>query len=46
FALQKKKPRRTVLFVAFDLEESALQGSTHFASHPPRDFKKLKAGFE
>jgi hypothetical protein len=43
FALQEKKPRRTVLFVAFDLEESALQGSTHFASHPPRDFKKLKA---
>jgi Peptidase family M28 len=43
FALQKKKPRRTVVFVAFDLEEAALQGSTHFATRPPRDFKKLKA---
>jgi hypothetical protein len=43
FALQKKKPRRTVMFVAFDQEEAGLQGSTHFATHPPRDLKKLKA---
>lgn len=43
FALQKKKPRRTVMFVAFDLEEAGLQGSTHFATQPPRDIKKLKA---
>jgi Zn-dependent M28 family amino/carboxypeptidase len=43
FALQKQKPRRTVLFVAFDLEELALQGSTHFAINPPRDINKLKA---
>ncbi len=31
------------MFVAFDLEEAGLQGSTHFAAHPPRDFQKLKA---
>ena len=43
FALQKEKPRRTVLFVAFDLEEAGLQGSTHFATHPPREMNKLKA---
>jgi hypothetical protein len=43
FALQKEMPRRTVVFVAFDLEEAGLQGSTHFATHPPRDLKKLKA---
>jgi hypothetical protein len=43
FALQKEKPRRTVVFVAFDQEETGLQGSTHFATHPPRDIAKLKA---
>jgi hypothetical protein len=43
FALQKHKPRRTILFVAFDLEEQGLQGSAHFATHPPRPFNKLKA---
>ncbi|HEX4591720.1 MAG TPA: M28 family peptidase, partial [Gemmataceae bacterium] len=43
FALQKHKPRRTILFVAFDLEEQGLQGSVHFAAHPPRPFGQLKA---
>jgi hypothetical protein len=43
FALRKEKPRRSVMFVAFDQEEAGLQGSTHFATHPPRDLKKLKA---
>src|SRR5262249_46324778 len=43
FALQKEKPRRTVFFVAFDQEETGLQGSTHFATHPPRDVRQLKA---
>lgn len=43
FALRKERPRRTVVFVAFDQEEAGLLGSTHFAAHPPRDFKKLKA---
>lgn len=43
FALRTERPRRTIVFVAFDLEESALLGSAHFAAHPPRDFHKLKA---
>jgi len=43
FALARQKPKRTIVFVAFDLEEQALQGSTHFAVHPPRPFDKLKA---
>lgn len=43
FAMQKVKPKRTILFVSFDLEEQGLQGSSHFAAHPPRDFGKLKA---
>jgi hypothetical protein len=42
FALQKERPRRTVVFVAFDQEEAGLLGSKHFAAHPPRDLKKLK----
>jgi hypothetical protein len=43
FALQKHRPKRTILFVAFDLEEQGLQGSAHFAAHPPRPFAGLKA---
>jgi hypothetical protein len=43
FALRKEKPRRTLVFIAFDQEETGLQGSTHFATHPPRDIHQLKA---
>jgi hypothetical protein len=43
FALRKAKPRRTIVFVAFDLEETGLLGSTHFAAHPPLPFRSLKA---
>src|SRR5206468_8315156 len=43
FALAKKPPKRTIVFVAFDLEEQGLQGSAHFAAHPPRPFGQLKA---
>lgn len=43
FALRKDRPKRTILFVAFDLEEVGLQGSTHFATKPPRDIKKCRA---
>ncbi len=43
FALSKERPRRTLMFVAFDLEEQGLQGSTHFATHPPLPLSKLKA---
>ncbi|MCC6416750.1 MAG: M20/M25/M40 family metallo-hydrolase [Gemmataceae bacterium] len=42
FALQKERPRRTVLFVAFDQEEAGLLGSRHFAANPPRPLKHLK----
>ena len=43
FALQKAKPARTLVFVAFDLEEHGLLGSTHFATHPPFPIRSLKA---
>ncbi|MCS6851269.1 MAG: M28 family peptidase [Gemmataceae bacterium] len=43
FAVRREAPRRSVMFVSFDLEEAGLQGSTHFATHPPRDFRKLRA---
>jgi hypothetical protein len=42
FALRKAKPRRTLVFVAFDLEETGLLGSTHFAAHPPLPIRSLK----
>lgn len=42
FALRKAKPRRTLVFVAFDREEDGLLGSNHFASHPPRPLGGLK----
>ncbi|HEV3145319.1 MAG TPA: M20/M25/M40 family metallo-hydrolase [Gemmataceae bacterium] len=43
FALQKHKPKRTIVFVAFDQEETGLLGSTHFAAHTPLELKNLKA---
>jgi hypothetical protein len=42
FALRKGRPRRTLVFAAFDLEEVGLLGSQHFAAHPPLDLAKLK----
>lgn len=42
FALAKVKPRRSIYFVSFDLEETGLLGSTHFATHLPRPIDKLK----
>jgi hypothetical protein len=41
-ALQGQKPKRTIVFVAFDQEETGLLGSRHFAMHPPRELQKLK----
>ncbi|MGF1579157.1 MAG: M28 family metallopeptidase [Gemmataceae bacterium] len=41
-ALSKERPKRTIVFVSFDLEEVGLLGSQHFARNPPRDIKKLK----
>jgi hypothetical protein len=43
YATRQAKPKRAVYFVAFDLEEDALVGSTHFALNPPRDLRKLTA---
>jgi len=43
FALQKQKPKRTIVFVSFDQEETGLLGSAYFAEHPPLEFRKLKA---
>jgi hypothetical protein len=43
FALQKARPARTIVFVAFDQEETNLLGSTHFAAHPPLELKCLRA---
>jgi hypothetical protein len=43
FALNPKKPRRTIVFVSFDQEETGLIGSTHFAKNPPLPLTKLKA---
>ena len=35
-------PKRSVAFVAFDLEERMLWGSRWFAAHPPRPLEQLK----
>lgn len=35
------KPRRSVAFVAFDLEEHMLWGSRWFAAHPPRPLEQV-----
>lgn len=37
-----KRPRRSVAFVGFDLEERGLWGSTYFAEHPPFPLDGLK----
>src|SRR5579859_251254 len=42
FALQAAKTKRTIVFMAFDQEETGLLGSTHFASHAPLEISKLK----
>ncbi len=41
-ASMKTPPKRTIVFVSFDLEEVGLLGSRYFATHPPMDLKKLK----
>ena len=37
------KPRRSVLFAAFDAEERGLAGSEYFARHPPRSLQQCVA---
>lgn len=36
-----ERPRRSVMFVGFDLEERGLFGSRHFAEHPPVPLDKV-----
>jgi Zn-dependent M28 family amino/carboxypeptidase len=36
------RPRRSVLFVGFDLEEQMLWGSRWFVAHPPRPLQQIK----
>jgi hypothetical protein len=43
FALTRHRPRRTLVFAAFDLEEAGTLGSRHLASHPPLPLSRLKA---
>jgi hypothetical protein len=43
FALSAARPKRTLVLIAFDLEEVGLIGSTYFISHPPFEVKKLRA---
>ncbi len=42
FASQESPPRRSVAFIAFDLEEELLWGSRWFASHPPWPIEQVK----
>lgn len=37
------RPRRSLLFVAFDAEEQGLQGSKHFVAKPPIDLRRVTA---
>ena len=37
------KLKRSVIFSTFSAEESGLDGSTHFANHPPCDLGQIKA---
>jgi hypothetical protein len=43
FALSKPRPRRTIVFAGFDLEEAGTLGSTRFATRPPLPLGRLKA---
>ena len=42
FAGKPERPRRSVMFVGFDLEESALFGSRYFVDHMPIPLEKVK----
>ncbi|HEY1066840.1 MAG TPA: M20/M25/M40 family metallo-hydrolase, partial [Pirellulales bacterium] len=41
-AAQKPAPKRSVLFIAFDLEEQGLFGSQHFVAAPPCPLASIK----
>jgi hypothetical protein len=42
FATGKERPKRSLVFVGFDLEEQMLWGSRWFASHPPWPIQRVK----
>jgi len=42
FATANSPPRRSLVFLAFDLEESLLWGSRWFAAHPPWPIERVK----
>lgn len=42
FARPENRPKRSVLFVAFDLEEFGLFGSRHFAANSPVELSQIK----
>ncbi|MDB5384606.1 MAG: Aminopeptidase [Planctomycetaceae bacterium] len=42
FAAGKRRPRRSIAFVGFDLEERLLWGSKWFAAHPPWPLTRVK----
>ena len=42
FASQKQRPARSMVFLAFDLEEHMLWGSRWFASHAPWKMEQIK----
>lgn len=41
-AVSPARPRRSIAFVAFDLEERLLYGSRWFAAHPPWNIRQVK----
>jgi len=41
-AAEKNRPKRSIAFVAFDLEERMLWGSRWFAAHPPKPIEQVK----
>lgn len=41
-AAAKQRPKRSVVFVGFDLEEQLLWGSRWFVAHPPFDLSRVK----
>ncbi len=42
FSTMTNRPKRSLMFVGFDLEEYGLWGSRHFAEHPPIPLEKIK----
>lgn len=41
-ATSKQRPKRSIVFVGFDLEEQLLWGSRWFVAHPPFDLDRVK----